>query len=94
MATKKAKVPTKADINSMRKFLRSAVKDAEKREDAARKRWDDAEAELSYLEDCMDEAENDVCDADDDLDRYNELIAEAEITGNWSYVVKFKPINW
>lgn len=94
MATKKAKVPTKSELAAMRKRLITAVKAAEKREDAARKRYDTAEAELSYLEECVDEAENDVCDADDDLHDFIQLVEDAEASGDWTAVTKFKPMRW
>ena len=94
MATKKAKVPTKRELAAMRKRFTKAVKDAEKREMEAHKRWNRAVDELSYLEDCVDEAENEVWEADDDLDHFNELVRTATYSGDWKPVVKFKPMKW
>lgn len=94
MATKKAKVPTKSELAAMRKRLIKAVKDAEKREIDARKRWDDAQAELSYLEDCVGDAEHDLFEAEEEIVHFDDIVEEAERCGDWSYVVKFKPMKW
>lgn len=94
MATKKAKVPTKRELAAMRKRLIKAVKDAEKREMEAHKRWNRAVDELSYLEDCVDDAEHDLFEAEEEIVHFDDIVEEAERCGDWSYVVKFKPMKW
>jgi chromosome segregation ATPase len=85
--------PTPAELKLMRDVLKREVEKAKEVFNVAENHLESAQAELECRQEFFDDADNDLFEAEADLEDFKVVVEDAEESGDWSEVIRFKPTH-
>jgi len=86
----KAVKPSPAELKAMKEKLKANIAWAKWEYNIAENKFEALEAELECQREFFDDADNDLQDAEYDLEEFNDLVQYAKDFDDWKHVVNFK----
>ena len=87
----KAVKPSPADLKARKDVLKAQIVKDQEAYNVAENKFEALEAELECQREFFDDADNDLQDAEYDLEEFNDLVQYAKDFDRWDVVIKWKP---